>query len=174
MLTEAEAARVADVFTTHQRFIENVARQHAISAEAVPDIVQDVAVQVCTSLNGFRGECELQTWLYRVTVNLARNNYHRERRHQRSVEAVLANPDPEPAEDPDQVAMSNQRLEALRAAVGKLRQPYRGAITSQIGNGTLAVPVKTEEGTKDATVRKRRWHARQHLRVILADDPRIR
>lgn len=73
-LTPADQDRVAEVFQTHRRFLENVARQHAPSPDHVPDIVQAVGMKMCQSLNGFRGESELQTWLYRVTVNTARDH----------------------------------------------------------------------------------------------------
>lgn len=173
-LTEAEAARVADVFQTHHRFIENVARQHAISDDAVPDIVQGVGMQICLGLNGFRGESELRTWLYRVTVNQARDNYHRERRQQRTVEAVIAQPMPDKVEDPDQNVLCTERLDALREAVERLRPPYRVAIETEIRNQTGPVDVQTDQETKEATLKTRRWRGRQALKSILAEDPRVR
>lgn len=169
-MTQRDAARVEAVYTEHRRFIENVARQHAYSPDAVPDIVQTVAVQLCKGLNSFRGGSELSTWIYRITVNAARDNYRAEAKHKRAVEAVTLR-EIEPIEDPDESAIDNQRLGALQDAIDRLRPTYRGALRQQLRNQAHATPVVSE--VKESTLKSRRFRARQLLRESLADDPRF-
>lgn len=163
VLSEAEAERAADVFTTHQRFVENVARQYAPGPDHVPDIVQQVGLQVCKGLNGYRGDAELKTWLYRVTVNVARDHYRAERRHLlRPREAVAAEPMPEPVIDPDEQAHVGERLQALHDAVERLKPLYRHLMRDEM------------TGTAVLSSRKHARHrARQRLRDLLTDDPRL-
>lgn len=163
VLTEAERDRVADVFTQHQRFVENVARLHAPAPDHVPDIVQAVAVQVCRGLNGYRGESELKTWLFRVTVNTARTYYRRERSQVLAPrEAVLAQPMVEPIVDPDAQVAEAERADALHEAIDQLTPFHRNLMRNQL-RGALV-----ELGSKAS-----RHRARRQLRQLLADDPRL-
>lgn len=43
------------------------------SAGEAEDLSQEVFVQVWKSIDGFRGDSQLGTWLYRITINLAKN-----------------------------------------------------------------------------------------------------
>lgn len=161
ILTDEEAERAGDVFSTHQRFIESVAAQHA-APDQVPDIVQDVAVRVCRGLNGFRSESEITTWLYRVTVNRARSHYQRERRQHLAVEAITTNPVPEPTFHPDDHVAEGERLAALSAAVERLRPQDRAIICDEVQD----VGVLLHD-------RRARHRARQRLKQLLVDDPRL-
>ncbi len=161
-LTEAEAARVADVFQAHHRFLENVARAHAPSPDHVPDIVQAVGVQICRGLNGFRAESELRTWLFRVTVNTARTYYRRERRHRLAVDALTATPEPEPYIDPDEQAQQSQRLDALADALDRMNPGRQQLIRDELAGAVV-----------ERSRRSSRHRARRQLRQLLTDDPRL-
>lgn len=162
-LTESDQDRVAEVFQTHRRFLESVARQHAPSPDHVPDIVQSVGIKMCQSLNGFRGESELQTWLYRVTVNAARDIYRSERAQLlRPREALTTHRDPEPVLDPDDVVAGTERLGALQDAVDRLNPLHR----------ELVMDILAEPAVLDGR-RKSRHLARRQLRQLLTDDPRL-
>lgn len=161
-LTEAEAARVADVFTTHHRFLEHVARQHAPSPDHVPDIVQAVGIQVCRGLNSFRDEANLTTWLYRVTVNTARTYYRREKRHLLAVEAATNYPDPDTVLDPDDQLVEGRRRAALSEALDRMKPLHQQLIREELaGAGVLSCRKSS------------RHRARRQLRQLLADDPRL-
>lgn len=163
-LSPTERARVAEVFVDHRQFVENVARQYAPGPQDVPDIVQAVGVQVCRSLAGFRGQCQLRTWLFRVTVNTARKHYHKERTEfRRPVEEMTTYGPSELVEsDQDAHVQTGERLAALRAAVERLKPFYRQLIREELtGDGVL-------------THRKSSRHrARQRLKALLAEDPRL-
>ncbi len=171
-LTPDEADRVASVYEAHRPYIESVARRHAFRPDHVPDIVQSVGVQVCRGLTGFRGESQLETWLYRVTVNVARDFYHRERRQERAAEAVASVGLADDSTDPDDNAMVVQRLEALRDAVERLRPLHREAIYDRVRNHIAADSV--EDDQKEGTRKSRLFRARKQLRTILENDPRFR
>jgi RNA polymerase sigma-70 factor (ECF subfamily) len=174
VLTEAEQHRVERVFTEHRRFIENVARQHAFLPDDVPDIVQAVGMKVCQSLNGFRGDSELKTWLYRVTVNTSRDHYHRERRQLRAAEAIaLVTYEGEAVVNPDEEVLAGERMDAVEEAMIHLRPMYRSAIHQVMRNHAGQRPVPEDGDTKEATRKTRLFRARRQLRDILEDDPRF-
>jgi len=63
----------------HQRFVMSVALRHAASREDAQDATQEVFLRVATKLGEFQGNSSLQTWLYRITVNIC-TSMHRKRK----------------------------------------------------------------------------------------------
>lgn len=47
-----------------------VARRHLVCEADCADAVQDACVRALNGLPGFRGECDLGTWLHRIVVNV--------------------------------------------------------------------------------------------------------
>jgi RNA polymerase sigma factor (sigma-70 family) len=184
-LTEAEAEHVGDVFAAHADFVATVARRHSSAPDAVPDIVQTVGVHVCRSLRGFRGTSGITTWLYRMTVNAARDHWRAERRQEHVHRVLLerrpggirrSGPYPDAGEfptdvlveAPDQAALATQHEEvvrqeravALRGLVERLR-PAQAAVMRDTLDGT---PVqRTRKNTQT--------RARQRLRDLVTSDP---
>lgn len=169
-LTEAQADRVAAVFEEHRRFIESVARRHAVTEDSVPDIVQTVGLKVCQHLNGFRGESQIRTWLFRVTVNAARSHYGDHAKLARVQEALTIRPEPDQVMDPDHHVDTTRRLDALGAAVQRLRPIYRDAVLADFGNGSGTGAVQSDQNVKESSLRTRRHRAQQQLRRMLTDD----
>jgi RNA polymerase sigma-70 factor (ECF subfamily) len=167
-LDRDERQRVADVFTTHRDFIEAVAARHAPAQDLVPDIVQTVGMQVCTGLNGFRSRSEITTWLYRVTVNTARKIWRMERRHivnrdDLDVPAVERPAHrPSQPEHPDDALIRQQRFDALHEAVTRLRNRDRLVICDDLSDAGV-----------QSSSRQARYRARQRLKELLDDDPRL-
>ncbi|MEY2719020.1 MAG: hypothetical protein RLZZ273_386 [Bacteroidota bacterium] len=63
----------------HQRFVMSVALRHSTSREDAQDASQEVFLRVASKLGEFQGNSSLQTWLYRITVNVC-TSMHRRRK----------------------------------------------------------------------------------------------
>lgn len=182
-LTEAEAAQVGAVFDTHARFIEAVARRHCPAPQNVPDVVQSVGVQICRKLRGFRGDAGITTWLYRVTVNTAIDNWRLERRQLERVREALATVRPgdarrssdrreAPSEDgygavppaQEDVLLRDERAAGLHEAIGRLRPLHAALMREELSESAVL------QGSKQSTSKHR---ARQRLREVLNADPRF-
>lgn len=143
-LDEAERAEVADVFERHSRFIETIALQQVGGdyTEAA-EVVQDVALRLCRKLGTFRHSAALRTWLYRVTVNAARDRRSAQRRHHEG-RAVDVDLDAEREREPGAVVDVHETLEAaqrrekVRAVVARLPRRERLAIRARFGMGVFA------------------------------------
>ncbi len=56
-----------------------------------PDVTQEVFIKVFCKIGGFRGDCSLKSWLYRIAINEGLNRrrwFRRHRRAETSVDAV--------------------------------------------------------------------------------------
>ena len=68
-------------------YIENQKRVYSVAVnffggneQLAKDITQQVFLKIYTSLENFRGEAEIKTWLYRVTVNACIDEQRKSRR----------------------------------------------------------------------------------------------
>lgn len=162
VLTEAEQQQAEQVFLEHRPFVESVARKHSPHPQDVPDIVQTVGVKVCQSLNGFQGRAKVQSWLFRVTVNAARDHHRRASRQVRVVDrSEMLDPKTEAVIMLDP-AINGERLAAVHEAIARLRPKYRKVILAELADKTNPV-----------AKRKMRSEAMQQLKQILEQDPRV-
>lgn len=67
---------------THQRSIYRVCLRMMRSEAEAEDMTQETFIRASRSMDQFRGEASLSTWLYRVAINLCKNriNYLQRRR----------------------------------------------------------------------------------------------
>ncbi|MBI2793520.1 MAG: sigma-70 family RNA polymerase sigma factor [Ignavibacteria bacterium] len=63
----------------HQRFVYSVAMRHLNNAEDARDAAQETFIRALARLDTFRGDSALQTWLYRITVNVSLSMLRRKR-----------------------------------------------------------------------------------------------
>jgi len=64
------------------------------------EVVQDSFVRAYRGLDNFRGDSSFETWMHRITVNLARNKFHWNRRRGEGVNVSLSE-SKDPMEDGD-------------------------------------------------------------------------
>jgi RNA polymerase sigma-70 factor, ECF subfamily len=58
-----------EIYRTHKNRVYNLALQYVQNAEDAQEITQDVFVSVHKSIEGFKAQSTLSTWIYRITIN---------------------------------------------------------------------------------------------------------
>ena len=119
-------------------------------AHAVDDLVQEVFIAAFSALPGFRGDAQLQTWLYTITANKVRNWWEsRRRRRDRELRAAES---PQPrGQTPEDGLETTEHRKRLYSALGELPHKLREAFTARAIEGmslqeaseVLDVPVST-------------------------------
>ncbi len=70
----SKSDRAATAFVRkYQKFVYATALRYLNSHDDADDIAQEVFIKALNNLQNFRGESNLKTWLYRITVNLCSN-----------------------------------------------------------------------------------------------------
>lgn len=64
----------------HQERVWNICRHYSRSDEDTQDLQQEVMINVWRSLDNFRGDSALSTWIYRIAVNTSLNYIMKENR----------------------------------------------------------------------------------------------
>lgn len=90
-IVSGNSAAFQKLMEKYQNRIFRTAMGFTHSKEDAEDITQDVFVKVFQSLDTFKGNAELSTWLYRITVNTAINfaNTLKRRSILQSLETIL-------------------------------------------------------------------------------------
>lgn len=108
---------------------------HRFSWEDAEEICQEAFVAVVRSLPSFKGGCRLQTWIFRIATNKARDHRERQVAAKRGGGATPASlqeadphtglaPDPpDPAPAPDATLLAAERLAQVGAVLERLGNP---------------------------------------------------
>ena len=139
------------------------------------DLAQETFVRVFKSRGRFRTNEKFSTWLHTIAANLARNHFRWRSRHPNiSLEAESVETEqtpgsmlPSDAPPPDEQAVTEERVNDVRAAVGKLSEDLREAIVlCEWEEFSMAEAADILETTPKA-VESRLYRARRHLRERL-------
>jgi len=160
-----EAQAWDELFDLHYaaagRFVFQLAPQ--FNREDVEEICQETFLSVIKSLESFNGRSQLQTWLFRIAANKARDYRERQRAAKRGGGQVPISLQAENREDgltidppsdapaPDATAINAERIALLREALDQLGEPcreiielrYFGDLSYEEISNTLQLNVKT-------------------------------
>jgi RNA polymerase sigma-70 factor (ECF subfamily) len=124
------------IVKTHQEKVRNTCFRFAKNPQEADDLAQEVFIQVYESLDRFRSESELSTWIYRIAVNKSLDYLRKKKRKKRFGNLVSIfgfgeeqEEMPLPAEgNPHSDLEDVQRREVLQKALEKLPDNQHQAI----------------------------------------------
>lgn len=146
-----DAAAQSSLFEAQKHRVARQILRMTGDASVVDDLVQEVFVSAFRRLADFRGDAQLETWLYRITVNKVSNwTDARRRRIARERKAAV------PVEElrmaaPDEELVAADRMSRFYEALHELPEDYRNAFVArtlenkslQETSDLLEVPVST-------------------------------
>jgi RNA polymerase sigma-70 factor (ECF subfamily) len=96
----------------HQAMVFRTLTRLTGTTDRVDDLAQDVFLRLYRALPSFRGEALVSTYLYRIAVNVAQDEWKRRRREDRPLVSISEDPD-WPLEDrlPDPAINAQQQIE---------------------------------------------------------------
>ena len=140
----------------------------------VNDVVQESFIKAYRALPNFRGDSAFYTWLYRISINTAKN-FLANNNKRPIMSSDITNGDGEVMDVVEQVAdnltpeaelMNKQILQTVESAVAKLPEDLRRAITLREMDGLSYEEIAEVMQCPIGTVRSRIFRARE---VIAAD-----
>jgi RNA polymerase sigma-70 factor (ECF subfamily) len=130
---------------THETF-EQLVREHQAtvfrtltrltgSNDRVEDLAQEVFLRLYRALPGFRGEALVSTYLYRIAVNVAQDEWKRKRREDRPLVSIYEDPEwplaerlPDPASNAEEQMEEREFAAALEQELQRLSSIERTAL----------------------------------------------
>lgn len=167
----------AELVTEHQRMVYQLSLNLLGDHNEALDLSQEVFLRVFRTINGFRGQSALRTWIYRIVVNQARNRQRWWRRRHRAQQVSLDEhirehgdlPTQSDGEAPDRVFGQKQLAERLRVALDHLPFDQKTAIVLREIDGLSYEEIGFSLGIAVGTVKSRLARAREALRGQLRD-----
>ena len=162
------AERSGEIYGLLYRLTEN--------SEEARDLTQETFLRAFQSIEHFRGDADLRTWIYRIAINQARNRWRWWRRRRRdstvSLESAgergsnaLTNALPaDRGNTPEQDTLAHERQSALRAALLTLGRAYRETVILRDIEGLSYDEVAATLGINVGTVKSRLARGRAELR----------
>lgn len=159
----------------HQRLVYQLATNLLGDPQEALDLSQEVFLRVFRTLPTFRGQSSLRTWIYRITVNQAKNRqrwWRRRRRGQQvSLDEHVRDHGELPAEpvgsSPDRMLRQKELGDRLREALESLPFDQKTAIVLREVDGLSYEEIAFSLGVAVGTVKSRLARARESLRAQL-------
>ena len=145
------------------------------------EVVQDAFVRAYRALPGFRGDASFETWMHRVTVNLARNKFHWNRRRGSGLNVSLFSEDgsdperpavridlPDTRMEPDRLLENTELEQNIVFVISSLPQKLREAMVLRHMENLSYEQIAEYLNCKVGTVKSRLARGRDILRRELA------
>jgi RNA polymerase sigma-70 factor, ECF subfamily len=132
------------------------------------DLVQDTFVEAFRSVQRFRGQSSLYTWLHSILVNLAR---HHRRDSQRLVydDELAAHEVSAPQEQPGALDLERAAAELARA-LRRLSEPHREVLVLRYYEHMKLPEIASHLGVSTGTVKSRLHYAIREMQGILPPE----
>jgi RNA polymerase sigma factor (sigma-70 family) len=160
----------------HQAMVFRTLLRLTGSHEHIADLAQDVFLRLYRALPSFRGEALITTYLYRIAVNVAQDEWKRRRRDDRSHvslsdetsawEERLAHPD----RNAEQLIEEREFQQAVEVQLQRLSQIERTIIVLYHQEERTYEQISYSLGMPIGTVRTHLHRGRKKLREAIQED----
>jgi RNA polymerase sigma-70 factor, ECF subfamily len=149
----------------HRSMVYRVAYQFAGNHHDAEDIAQEVFIKVYRSLDRFRQDAQLTSWMYRIVMNACIDHRRRQRLAvaapfgEEAEQTMLNTPEERP--DPEKRAYAGELGQVLESEIGRLPNGQRVVFVMRHHQGMKLCEIAEALGLAEGTV-KRQLHAAVH------------
>lgn len=142
------------------------------SHDTACDLAQESFVRVHRHRLEYRSSQKFSTWLFAIATNLARNHARWRSRHPEILtepENLRELPVAITSASPDEQAAANERLAAVKKAIGELPHDMREVLILSTWHGLSHAEIARVQDTTEKAVEVRLYRARKLLRELLGE-----
>lgn len=170
-------SRLVEIF---EKFVYNsacrVLSASGYSLESADDIAQNTFIKTWRSLSSFRGDCSFSTWLFRITINTAKDYIRHAGRHKTSSLTLNDDDDEEHEWDvpvtsgdtvPEDSLDRKELIIGVRRAIEQLPEDQRAVVVMRDIHELPYRTIADALGIELGTVKSRLNRGRANLKTIL-------
>ena len=157
----------------YQSRIITLANKFVNDKQIAEDIAQESFIKVYKSISSFRGESAFFTWLYRVTVNTAKNYLSSKKRKKEMLVSDITDSDTtDPlsaltTESPEDILAANNLREIILKSFGDLPEEIRTALSLREFEGLSYQEIGKILDCPVGTVRSRIFRGREQIQEAI-------
>jgi RNA polymerase sigma-70 factor, ECF subfamily len=144
------------------RFVRSLGARHDLE-----DVVQETFVRAFASIDGFRGESSLRTWLFTIARRLVLDHRRADRRRGEQVEVQDA--DVRTEFDSLDAVVADETEQRMRQAVQRLTPTQREVFVLRVGEGMSYKEIADSVGTTEGAARVHYHNAMRAIKELLDD-----
>ncbi len=148
-------------------------RHGGVRADEVEDLLQETFLRALAALGRYEDRGHLRTWLYRIALNLSRDNRKRSGRSVTGPDVAALENLPDFGSDPAETVLGRIDGETLAAALDRLPESQREVLVLRFYADLSLAEVAKVAGCAEGTVKSRIHYALRKLRGMLAVDSRL-
>lgn len=185
--TEAELIRQAvckneiairAIIQKHNRRLYRVARSIVRDDVEAEDVLQESYLHAFASLDGFRGDSRLSTWLTRIVANEALRRLRRrgsltllvpDESRNHGAEVIPFPGTAQPPIDPERTMAQREFCRLVEGAIDRLPQEFRTVLVARVLEGMSVEDTAASLDIRPETVKTRLHRARRLLKEALSD-----
>jgi len=159
----------------YQNRVANILTRYVRNSGDIGDVTQEVFIKVHKSLPSFRGDSAFYTWLYRITVNTAKNYLTSQSRRPPASDIDAEEADSydgsdalKEADTPESILRSEEIKRVIMDTIEQLPAELKSAITLRELEGMSYDEIAKIEDCPIGTVRSRIFRARDAIDKQLA------
>lgn len=154
----------------YTNYVYNVAYRMMGNPEDAEDVTQEALFSAYKALDRFRGDAQITTWLYRITINACLMRLRREKKRRLLTqtgydERELVNW----TESPERTALNAELLQKLEEAISRLPSELRAAVILRDVQGLPNNQAAEVLGVTTSSLKARLHRGRVILRKFLSD-----
>lgn len=167
-----EGAAFRIIMTRYNQRLYRLARGIVGRASEAEDVVQEAYVHAFRSLETFRGDSALSTWLSRIVINEALGRLRKQKREGKvtnldAAQAEIIQFPGNASDDPERTMAQRQILHLVEEATDHLPATFRAVFVARVIEGLSMEETAELLGIKPETVKTRLYRARQMVRKEL-------
>ncbi|KAF0248268.1 MAG: RNA polymerase sigma-70 factor ECF subfamily [bacterium] len=176
-LQAGERYAFEELVNKYNTSVYNLALRLSNDREDARDAAQDTFLKVYNNISKFRGDSQLRTWIYRITVNQVANQqrWWRRRRREKTVSLDINDPNemslsqklPAGGQTPEQQALAAEKRKMIVVALEKLKFDFRVAVILRDIEGLSYEEIAETLEVSVGTIKSRIARGREELRDLL-------
>lgn len=169
---KGDAQAFEALITPYEQMVWRACWHYIPHRENARDCAQEAMLKAWRSIAAYRGDCSMESWLYRICASVCLDFLRRNRRHEAESTDAMQEEGFDPADErpgPDQAVEKKQSRQALREALSRLPEEMRTALILYALENQKYEDIARITGAAVGTVKSRINRARQKLEKILRD-----
>ena len=142
------------------------------SQDLAEDLTQKTFIRVWKKIETFRGDSSLFTWIYRIAINLAKNEFSsKQAKNQGITDNIDDTYDLESSvSSPESHAIETESMQAVMDFIASLPSDLREAISLREFDGKSYEEIAQITGSPIGTVRSRIFRAREEILNFMKEE----